>query len=114
VTQLCDSLDVPREIRENVRLAVTEACTNCVLHAYDGAAPESSYRLEAHQEPAAIVVVVEDRGAGLGGGGDTPGERREEGSHGRGLAVMRAAATSIEIASVPGKGTRVVLRFALS
>jgi serine/threonine-protein kinase RsbW len=114
VTQLCDALDVPDEVKENIRLAVTEACTNCVLHAYDGEAPTSTYRLEARTEAGEIVVVVQDWGTGIGGDGDTAGARREEGSHGRGLAVMRATATSVEIASAIGKGTRVELRFALA
>jgi serine/threonine-protein kinase RsbW len=113
VTQLCDALDVAAEVRENVRLAVTEACTNCVLHAYDGSAPSSTYRLEARQQAGEIVIVVEDWGAGIGGGGRTEAARRVEGSHGRGLAVMQAAATSVEIASAIGQGTRVELRFAL-
>jgi serine/threonine-protein kinase RsbW len=114
VTRLCDALDVSDDVRESIRLAVTEACTNCVLHAYDGAAPRSTYRLEARQDPGEIVVVVEDWGAGIGGDGDTAAARRQEGSHGRGLAVMRAVATSVEIASAIGKGTRVELRFALA
>jgi serine/threonine-protein kinase RsbW len=114
VTQLCDALEVSDEVRENVRLAVTEACTNCVLHAYDGATASSTYRLEARQDPGEIVVVVQDWGAGIGGEGDTEAAKREEGSHGRGFAVMRGAATSVEVASVLGQGTRVELRFALS
>jgi serine/threonine-protein kinase RsbW len=114
VTQLCDSLEIADDVRENIRIAVTEACTNCVLHAYDGHAAESTYRLEARQEPGEVVIVVQDWGAGIGGDGGTAAARREEGSHGRGLAVMRAVATSVEIASAIGKGTRIELRFALA
>jgi anti-sigma regulatory factor (Ser/Thr protein kinase) len=113
VTQLCDSLDVAHELRENIRLAVTEACTNCVLHAYNGAAPTATYRLEAREEPGEIVVVVQDWGGGIGGGGDTPAALRQHGSYGRGFALMRAVATTVEIASAIGKGTRVELRFAV-
>lgn len=114
MTQLCDLLDVADDVREGIRTAVTEACTNCVLHAYDGDAPHSTYRLEARQDSDEIVVVVQDWGAGIGGRGDTDAARRLEGCHGRGLAVMRAVATSVEIASALGKGTRVELRFALA
>jgi anti-sigma regulatory factor (Ser/Thr protein kinase) len=114
VTQLCEVLAVPDGVRERIRLAVTEACSNCVLHAYDGNASESMYRLEAGQEAGEVVVVVQDWGAGIGGGRDVAAARRAEGSYGRGVAVMRALATSVEIASLIGEGTRVELRFALS
>jgi serine/threonine-protein kinase RsbW len=112
VSELCDALGISGELRENVRLAVTEACTNCVLHAYDGAAPSSTYRLDAREQDGAIVVVVEDWGAGIGGAGASASSRLQ-GTHGRGLALMRAVATGVEITSAGGRGTRVELRFAL-
>jgi anti-sigma regulatory factor (Ser/Thr protein kinase) len=114
VTQLCDTLNVSNEVKERIRLAVTEACTNCVLHAYDGDAADSAYRLEAREEPGEIVVVVQDWGSGLEGDGDTEEARRGEGASGRGMAVMQAVATSMEIATAVGLGTRVELHFALT
>ena len=113
ITRLCEHLEIGDELAERIRLAVTEACTNCVLHAYDGASATATYRLEAREEPGEIVVVVQDWGAGIGGDGDTPAALRRQGSYGRGFALMRGVATTVEIASAIGKGTRVELRFAV-
>ena len=67
ITRLCDHLELEDEIAGQIRLAVTEACTNCVLHAYDEAAPEdpSTFALEARVDDDALVVVVRDAGAGI-------------------------------------------------
>src|SRR5690349_11547203 len=49
---------------EDVALAVTEACSNVVRHAYPSGGGE--IRLAAWIEPHALIVVVADDGVGLG------------------------------------------------
>ena len=38
ITGLCEELCLEEELTARIRLAVTEACTNCVLHAYGAGA----------------------------------------------------------------------------
>jgi anti-sigma regulatory factor (Ser/Thr protein kinase) len=50
---------------DNVRLPVTEACTNVVLHAYGHDASHATYILEATQEGATLLITVRDSGIGM-------------------------------------------------
>jgi serine/threonine-protein kinase RsbW len=78
----------------DLKLALTEACTNSIRHAYgaDGGSVEVVFVLE----PGSIVVEVLDDGAGLG----TPAERESvddvEGG-GLGLEIIRAVTDETEI-----------------
>jgi anti-sigma regulatory factor (Ser/Thr protein kinase) len=108
ITRLCEHLEVTDEVARNVRLAVTEACSNCVLHAYDGeAALTATFAVEARVEDDALLVVVRDSGVGL------RSDRTGKTGLGLGLRLMREAASSVDISSSPGRGTRVAMRFAL-
>jgi len=106
ITRLCENAGIEDELTRNIRLAVTEACTNCVLHAYDGEGGDT-FALEARVEDDALVVVVRDAGSGI-----TPKVSAKAGL-GFGLRLMRQAASSIDVTSRPGRGTRVAMRFAL-
>jgi anti-sigma regulatory factor (Ser/Thr protein kinase) len=110
ITQYAERQGLSADVQERVRLAVTEACTNCVLHAYDGKSAHSTYRLEAHMAAEALVVVVQDWGAGLEGDGNTPEAAKLSGL-GQGLKLIRAAATAVDIASAVGRGTRIEMLF---
>jgi anti-sigma regulatory factor (Ser/Thr protein kinase) len=50
VADLCEELGVADELRERVRLATTEACANCVRHAYADHLPDAVSELDAHVE----------------------------------------------------------------
>jgi anti-sigma regulatory factor (Ser/Thr protein kinase) len=104
ISQLCEYLELDEEIAEPIRLAVTEACTNCVLHAYDET--PATFALEARADSDALVVVVRDAGAGIA-------RRSANVGLGLGLRLIRQAASSVDITSRPGRGTRVAMRFAL-
>jgi serine/threonine-protein kinase RsbW len=64
ITRLCENAGIEDELTGQIRLAVTEACTNCVLHAYDGDGADT-FALEARVEDDVLVVVVRDAGAGI-------------------------------------------------
>src|SRR3954453_18545203 len=76
---IADELALPRRLVEDMRLAVTEACTNVVRHAYaEGDAPHASaLRVDLLPQANAMRVTVEDHGPGLapspGLGGPGPG-----------------------------------------
>lgn len=97
----------PDPLVQDVRLAVSEAVTNAVIHAY----PDDAHgRLAAHasSEPATGVVTlrVRDYGIGCRPRADSPGL-------GAGIAVMTALARTIEITSPADGGTEVRLTFAV-
>jgi anti-sigma regulatory factor (Ser/Thr protein kinase) len=64
VRGIVDALGWDEESRTDISIAVTEACTNAVLHAYpdDG---EGEYEVFAWAEPESLVVAVRDRGRGI-------------------------------------------------
>jgi serine/threonine-protein kinase RsbW len=101
--------DFPDEVLADLKLALTEAASNSVRHAYSGddetGVVEISYELRADR----LVIEVTDDGEGFDpeeAGG--PPEELSEG--GLGIAIIRSIADEVEIGTQPGgKGSR--LRF---
>ncbi|HSC49021.1 MAG TPA: ATP-binding protein [Gaiellaceae bacterium] len=97
------------ETLHDLKLALTEACTNSVKHAYgeNGGSVDIVYELLSDR----LAVEVGDAGAGFdpdGGRGDpTDAEHLEEG--GLGIEIIRALTDEVEIAEREGGGSR--LRF---
>jgi serine/threonine-protein kinase RsbW/stage II sporulation protein AB (anti-sigma F factor) len=92
-----------------ITLAVSEAATNAVLHAYrDGAsAREGDVRVVVRaKDESTLDIRVRDRGVGPLPRADSPGL-------GLGMGLMAHDADSFEIRAVPEGGTEVVLRFEL-
>ena len=53
VAEFCERCGLPAPLIDDVKLVVTEACTNVVLHAYDGRSPpDRTFELSAHLEQA--------------------------------------------------------------
>src|SRR3954467_197730 len=66
-----DVLDVPDQTLADVKLAVTEACTNAGGHAYPGGA--GPITLRATVDGGVLRVVVVDQGRGILPRADSPG-----------------------------------------
>lgn len=64
VRGIMDALGWGEESRTDISIAVTEACTNSVLHAYP---PEvdGEYEVFAWASPQTLVIAVRDRGRGI-------------------------------------------------
>jgi anti-sigma regulatory factor (Ser/Thr protein kinase) len=101
---LLAGLDASDDVIADIALAVTEACTNAVVHAYPDAAGTIS--VVATHANGDLAVTVRDHGAGMSARVDTPGL-------GVGLPVIAAIAQSVEIGSPAGGGTEVRMHFAL-
>ncbi len=93
----------PLELND-ISTAVSEACNNVAMHAYDGV--EGPLELEIYVGPTTLRVVVRDRGVGI-----SPLIEDAE-SSGIGLPIMLALAQSVEFRDLDGHGTEVRLEFA--
>jgi serine/threonine-protein kinase RsbW/stage II sporulation protein AB (anti-sigma F factor) len=95
----------------DVILAVSEACTNVVVHAYrdsGGNGSGETFRLTAEYRDGSVHVTVRDDGEGLKPRPDSPGL-------GLGLPLIAALTETVEIGPGPaGTGTVVAMRFAYS
>jgi serine/threonine-protein kinase RsbW len=89
----------------DIRLAVTEACTNVVVHAYPGAhtGPMEVLATLLGEE---LAVVVRDEGAGIGPRPDSPGL-------GLGLPLIASLAESVQLGRDERERTQVRMTFAL-
>jgi serine/threonine-protein kinase RsbW len=97
-----------REALSDLKLALTEACTNSVRHAYrEGRAGtvEIVYQLE----PDRLVVEVADDGQGFQPGQLAGGANGDLSEGGLGIAIIRAVADEVEIDDRESGGSR--LRF---
>jgi anti-sigma regulatory factor (Ser/Thr protein kinase) len=89
-----------------VVLAVSEAVTNVVVHAYrdcDADAPPGHVHVTVTVEPDELLVAVSDDGVGLTPRADSPGL-------GLGLPIIAALADRFEVQERAG-GTRVLMGF---
>jgi serine/threonine-protein kinase RsbW len=105
---IAEELALPRRLVEDMRLAVTEACTNVVRHAYqDGQAEDAgAMRVELLPEADGMRVIVEDRGRGLGPSPDARGP-------GLGLPLIDALTSEFEVThGADDRGSRVAMAFA--
>jgi stage II sporulation protein AB (anti-sigma F factor) len=109
ITRLCEHLEIGDEQTERIRLAVTEACSNCVLHAYAEPADDDTYVLDARVDQHALRVTVCDSGRGV-----REGRANTEPGLGYGLQLIHGLADSAEVSARAGGGTRVVMRFAMT
>jgi anti-sigma regulatory factor (Ser/Thr protein kinase) len=98
-----EALRMPEELIEDLRLAVTEACTNVVRHAYPAGAP-GSVEITVEPREEEVLIVVADHGRGIGTSSDTTGP-------GLGLPLIAALAASVDLQSAPGAGSRVAMTF---
>lgn len=108
VAEFCERCGMAGPLIDDVKLVVTEACTNVVLHAYGGGPPSRRmFELNAHLEPGALLVSVSDQGRGLG----APSPNR---GLGLGLRLALQLAGGVHTRDGDGGlGTRLTMRFAL-
>ena len=105
-------MDPTLEELGDIRTAVSEAVTNCIVHAYPERIGSITLRCRILKDNV-LDIVVKDKGIGISnleqarrpsfttGGNDRSG---------MGFTIMESFMTNLEISSRPGKGTTVHMR----
>ena len=101
--------DLSDEVLADLKLALTEAASNSVRHAYRGNDEPGVVEISYELHPNRLVIEVTDEGAGFDPA-ESKGAPEDLSEGGLGLAIIRAIADEVEIGTQPGgKGSR--LRF---
>ncbi len=90
----------------DLALAVTEAATNVVLHAYRDRDEPGAVIIDAERFSDHVCISVRDEGTGLAPRVDSPGL-------GLGLGLIAQVADSADVRAPESGGTEVVMRFNL-
>ena len=105
-------LDPTLEELGDIRTAVSEAVTNCIVHAYPNDYGVVTVRCRILKDQV-LDIVIKDTGVGIS---DIEQARRPmfttggSDRSGMGFTIMESFMTSFEVTSQPGKGTTVHLR----
>ena len=112
VACFASQMDPTLEELGDIRTAVSEAVTNCIVHAYPNGIGNISIRCRILKDNI-LDVVIKDKGVGIEdidkarkpmyttGGADRSG---------MGFTIMESFMTSFSVSSRPGKGTTVHMR----
>ena len=105
-------MDPTLEELGDIRTAVSEAVTNCIVHAYPERLGNITLRCRILKDNV-LDIVVKDKGVGIS---DVEQARRPAYTtggnerSGMGFTIMESFMTNLEISSKPGKGTTVHMR----
>jgi serine/threonine-protein kinase RsbW len=102
---VADALDFDASVLADMKMAVTEACTNVVVHAYE---EDGTLEVEILTAEDGLTIVVRDRGSGI-----QPRPRRGDApALGLGLPLIAALSDAFELRGSAGMGTEVRMTFA--
>lgn len=105
-------LDPNMEELGDIRTAVSEAVTNCIVHAYPNSIGMITVRCRMLKDNT-LDIVIKDKGIGIS---DLEQARRPmfttggSDRSGMGFTIMESFMTTFEVMSEPGKGTTVHMR----
>ena len=114
VAAFMTQLDPLLEEMDDVKTAVSEAVTNCIIHGYQGLEQRKMrIHMECFRCANELYVLIEDFGVGIENISQAmeplfttkPDMERS----GMGFAFMEAFMDTVEVESSPGKGTRVYM-----
>ena len=112
VACFASQMDPTLEELGDIRTAVSEAVTNCIVHAYPNGIGLIALRCRILKDNV-LDIVIKDKGVGIQNLEEarrpmftTGGEDRS----GMGFTIMESFMTSLSVSSIPGKGTTVHMR----
>lgn len=107
VAHFARAAGAPERRLQALRLAVSEACANVVMHA-GSAAQDHTFTVAVRKPDAVVEVKVRDHGHGMRPRTDSPGA-------GLGLGIIAQLADELEVRVPPdGVGTEVHMKFHLT
>lgn len=110
VAAFATQLDYTLADLEEIKVAVSEAVTNAIVHGYGGAG-EGVVRIQAFLHDDGLEVVVEDEGSGISDVTRAlePGYSTDPERPGLGFVFMQSFMDRLGVDSTPGRGTRVAM-----
>jgi anti-sigma regulatory factor (Ser/Thr protein kinase) len=107
VAEFARALGAAEDVIASLQLAVSEAISNAVVHAFADRPAPGTLTVTAYRDGDGLCVVVADDGSGMRARPDSPGL-------GIGLPLMTQMAESLEFRAPPVGGTEVEMRFPLA
>ncbi|HYM57659.1 MAG TPA: ATP-binding protein [Solirubrobacteraceae bacterium] len=104
---VADALVFDAALLADMKMAVTEACTNVVVHAY-GEQDDGTLEVEMLAGEAGLTIVVRDEGTGI----QPRPTRRDAPALGLGLPLIAALSNAFELRGSGDSGTEVSMTFA--
>jgi stage II sporulation protein AB (anti-sigma F factor) len=110
VAAMASQLEVNLDELEEIKVAVSEAVSNAIIHGY-GSQLDKTVVLEAALYPDGIQVTVTDQGIGIEDikKAMEPSFSTDPERMGLGFVFMQSFADQVGVQSVPGEGTQVCL-----
>jgi serine/threonine-protein kinase RsbW len=103
---MADALAFDAAVVADMKMAISEACTNVVVHAYE--AEDGVLEVEMSADDTGLTIRVRDHGSGI----RPRGERRGEApALGLGLPLIAALSDAFELRGSVGEGTEVRMTF---
>ncbi len=113
VSAFCVELEPSVEQINDIKTAVSEAVTNCIVHAYNGQ-NDKFIDIIVSLDNGSVEIIIEDSGCGIE---DVEKAKQpfyttkpEQERSGMGFTLMQTFMDSVEVFSQKGKGTKVVMK----
>jgi anti-sigma regulatory factor (Ser/Thr protein kinase) len=103
---LADALDVDAAVLADMKMAVSEACTNVVVHAYEDS--DGVLEVDMLADETGLTILVRDHGSGIQ---PRPRRTRQVPALGLGLPLIAALSDAFELRGSAGEGTEVRMTF---
>ncbi|MGU3470369.1 anti-sigma F factor [Paenibacillus sp. D51F] len=112
VAAFVSQLDPTMEELNDLKTVISEAVTNCIIHAYD--CDESKMvRIEASIEGDSVTIIISDEGSGIEdlelAQQPLYTSKPELERSGMGFTIMENFMDSFEVTSEPGRGTQIAM-----
>jgi serine/threonine-protein kinase RsbW len=105
LTGLARLRPLPQDVLGDMKLALTEACTNSVRHAYDDGDGVVDILYELYEDRLVVEVTDEGEGFEREPAESLAGDELSEG--GLGIAIIEALTDTLEIGPRPGGGSTI-------
>jgi serine/threonine-protein kinase RsbW len=103
---MADALDFDAAVLADMKMAVSEACTNVVVHAYEDS--DGVLEVDMIAAEAGLTIHVRDHGSGIH---PQVTQSREVPALGLGLPLIAALSDAFELRGSAGQGTEVRMTF---